>query len=233
MRTVLVTGSSRGIGFGIAKAFTENGDKVILNGREDAARLRQAMEELGAPGFLADISDYGKAAALFDHTGPVDILVNNAGEEYFGLFADMRPDDFDRVLKANLMTVINASHLVIPHMVRQKYGVIINITSIWGIKGASCEAVYATAKAGVHGFTQSMAKELGPSGVRVNAIACGAFDTRMNARLSPEEKNAFTENIPVGRFGDADEAGALAVFLASKNAGYLTGQVVALDGGFI
>jgi 3-oxoacyl-[acyl-carrier protein] reductase len=231
MRKVFITGSSRGIGFGIAEAFRADGDEVFLNGREDAAQLKKAMGELNAVGFLADMSDYAQARDVFAQTGAADVLVNNAGSEYFGLFAEMSPAEIKKVLDDNLLSALNATHLAVPHMVRQKYGVIINVTSVWGITGASCEAVYAAAKAAVNAFTKSMAKELAPSGIRVNAIACGAFETRMNARLSPVEKNAFTERIPAGRFGSAGEAGALAVFLASEKAEYLTGQVISLDGG--
>jgi 3-oxoacyl-[acyl-carrier protein] reductase len=118
-------------------------------------------------------------------------------------------------------------------MVREKSGVIINVSSIWGIAGASCEAVYAAAKGAVNAFTRSLAKELGPSGVRVNAIACGAFDTRMNDRLTTAERDSFTESIPLGRFGEPAEAGALALFLASDAAMYITGQVICIDGGYI
>jgi 3-oxoacyl-[acyl-carrier protein] reductase len=233
MRTVLVTGSSRGIGFGIAKAFAKQGDRVVLNGKSDATCLNAAMEALNGEGFLADMADYASAKKLMDALGPVDVLVNNAGAASFGLFTDTAPPDWDAVIAANLLTVLNATHLAVPSMVKRKAGAIINVTSVWGITGASCEAVYAAAKAGVHGFTKSMARELGPSGIRVNAIACGAFNTRMNDRLTPREKNAFTEGIPLCRFGEPEEAGALAVFLASEEAGYLTGQVLALDGGLV
>jgi 3-oxoacyl-[acyl-carrier protein] reductase len=231
MRHVFITGSSRGIGFGIAKAFVQNGDRVTLNGRNDGIQLKKAMEELNTEGFLADLSNYERAKAVFNRMKPVDVLVNNAGSEYFGLFNEMAPPEIKRVLDDNLMTTINATHLAIPYMVRKKSGIIINVTSVWGITGASCEAVYSAAKAGVNGFTRSMAKELGFSGVRVNAIACGAFETRMNERLSPEEKNDFIGGIPLGRFGEADEVGFMAVFLASEKAAYLTGQVITLDGG--
>jgi 3-oxoacyl-[acyl-carrier protein] reductase len=229
----LVTGSSRGIGFGIAKAFSENGDRVILNGLQDSSQLKASMDALDAKGFIADLSDYNQAQDLFNKIGAVDLLVNNAGSEYFGLFNDMTPQEYEQVIKNNLFSVLNATYLFTPSMVKNKKGVVINITSIWGITGASCEAVYAAAKAGVIAFTKSMAKELGPSGVRVNAIACGAFETRMNERLTYEEKEAFSDNIPLSRFGEPGEAGALAVFLASDKTGYLTGQVITLDGGLV
>ena len=239
-RVVLITGSSRGIGFGIARAFAAQGDTVILNGREDSAQLAQSVEKLkqmghNATGYMADLSDYNTAQEMFSRIGsehgPVDILVNNAGAAHYGLFSQMRPEDWQRVLANNLHTALNASHLAVPAMVQAKSGCIINITSVWGVAGASCEVMYSAAKAAIIGFTKALAKELGPSGIRVNAIACGAFDTRMNDNLSQDEKVNFTENIPLGRFGYPEEAGALAVYIAG--AGYLTGQVIPLDGGLL
>lgn len=242
MAVVLVTGSSRGIGFGIAAAFAKQGHTVVLNGRQDTARLAQAVKELEAfggqvTGFCADCSKYDAAKEMFGQIeaayGPVDILVNNAGAAHFGLFNHMQPNEMLQVLADNLHSALHASHLAIPHMVRAKSGCIVNITSIWGITGASCEVVYSTAKAGVIGFTKALAKEVAPSGVRVNAIACGAFETRMNERLTAEEKADFTADIPMGRFGKPAEVGDLAVFLASEKAGYLTGQIIGLDGGIV
>jgi len=243
MAVVLVTGSGRGIGFGVAHAFAREGHTVVLNGRLDTERLANAVETLqncyggNVMGICADLSDYFAAQEMFGKIeaayGPVEILVNNAGAAHFGLFSDMSPADITKVLADNLNTTIHASHLAIPHMVRAKAGCIINITSIWGVVGASCEAVYSAAKAGVIGLTKALAKEVGPSGVRVNAIACGAFETRMNDRLTKEEKAGFVEGIPLGRFGNPQEVGDLAVFLASEKAGYLTGQVITLDGGVI
>jgi len=243
MAVVLVTGSSRGIGFSIAHAFAREGHTVVLNGREDTERLAHAVEELrnnysgNVMGICADLSYYSAAQEIFAKIeaayGPVEILVNNAGAAHFGLFSDMSPMDTTKVLADNLHTTINASHLAMPHMVRAKAGCIINITSIWGVAGASCEVVYSAAKAGVIGLTKALAKEVGPSGVRVNAIACGAFETRMNDRLTAQEKAGFVEGIPLGRFGKPQEVGDLAVFLASEKAGYLTGQVIILDGGTV
>ena len=234
-RVVFVTGSSRGIGLEIAREFAAMGDRVVLNGRVDRERLDMASDELGCMGILADMSDYSQAEAAFEdirqNLGPVEVLVNNAGEAHFALFTDTRPDEWDGIMRNNFTTVLNAAHLAVPDMVRAKRGAIINISSIWGNTGASCEAVYSAAKGAVHAFTRSMAQELGPSGVRVNAIACGAIETRMNARLSDEEREEFIDKISLMRFGTPGEVAKLACFLASEEAGYLTGQVIALDGG--
>jgi len=243
MAVVLVTGSSRGIGLGIASVFAREGYSVVLNGREDKVCLAAAVDELrnlyngNVIGICTDLSDYKQAQDVFTQIetafGHVDVLVNNAGTAHFGLFQDMLPGEISRVMANNLQTMLNTSHLAIPHMVRGRAGCIINITSVWGVAGASCEAVYSASKAGIIGFTKALAKEVGPCGVRVNAIACGAFETRMNDRLAPEEKAAFIESIPLGRFGRPQEVGELTVFLASGKAGYLTGQVINLDGGVL
>ena len=239
MATVFVTGGSRGIGLGIATKFLQAGYRVVINCKEDAENMQQVLASLQPlygdhiSGLVGDVSDYATAAAMADKIGFIDVLINNAGQESFGLFTDMQEGEIFASIRANLYTAINMCHIVSPAMIRAKKGAIINISSIWGVTGASCEVIYSTAKAGLIGLTKALGKELAPSGVRVNAIACGAISTRMNARLSPEEKMDFENQIPMGRFGTVEEVGDLAVYLASEKSSYLTGQAITLDGGLI
>ena len=239
--TVVITGSSRGIGRAIARRFSGEPFHLILNCRESAEPMNAFAEELrraavSVAAVRADISIFSEAEKLFaeaDIFGGADILINNAGISHVGLFQDMTPDEWRRVLDVNLGSVLNCSRLAVPGMIRKKRGVIINISSVWGISGASCEAVYSASKAAVNGFTQALAKELGPSGIRVNAIACGVIDTEMNERFSADEKSALAENIPLGRFGSVNEIANLCYFLASDEASYITGQIISADGGMI
>ncbi len=241
-KTVLVTGSSRGIGRAIALAFGRAGYNIVLNASKSAkqlAEVRALLELEGVPvlAVLADVSDYDACRDLFaqieQRFGAVDVLVNNAGISHIGLFTDMSPNEWKRVLSVNLESVLHCTHLAVPAMVRKKSGVILNISSMWGEIGASCEAVYSASKGGVNAFTKAMAKELGPSQIRVNAISCGVIDTEMNACFSAEEKQALIEEIPLMRLGKAEEVGELAVFLASERAAFLTGKILTIDGGML
>ena len=236
-KTVLVTGSSRGIGRAIALAFGRAGYNVALNASKSAAQLEETKsllesEAIPVLAVLADVSDYEGCKLLFakieETFGMVDVLVNNAGISHIGLFTDMTP-----VLDVNLGSVLNCTHLAVPAMVSEKDGVILNISSMWGEVGASCEAVYSASKGGINAFTKAMAKELGPSHIRVNAISCGVIDTEMNACFSEEERQALADEIPLMRFGQPEEVAELAVFLADQKASFLTGKIITLDGGML
>lgn len=241
-KTVLVTGSSRGIGRAIALAFGRAGCNVVLNASKSAEQLAETKsllegEHIPVLAVLADVSDYESCQRLFaeiENTfGMVDILINNAGISHIGLFTDMTPADWQRVLSVNLGSALNCTHLAVPAMVRKKEGVILNISSMWGEVGASCEAVYSASKGAVNAFTKAMAKELAPSHIRVNAISCGVIDTEMNACLDAEERQSLLEEIPLLRFGQPEEVADLAVFLASQRAAFLTGKIITLDGGML
>ena len=162
----------------------------------------------------------------------LDVLVNNAGIAHMGLLTDMTDEDWRTVTDTNLSSVFYCCRAAVPYMVSRKSGRIINISSMWGTAGASCEAAYSASKSGVHGLTRALAKELAPSNIQVNSIACGVIDTEMNARLDKEERSALAEEVPAGRFGEPDEAARLALMLADAPA-YLTGQIIGLDGGFL
>ncbi len=242
-QTVLVTGSSRGIGKAIAKRFLQDAEhfQVIINGKNKEA-LDNTLNELlcvqnSASLFAmqADLSSYEQSEALFrriqDSLGSVEILINNAGISYLGLFHEMKPQDWEKLIQTNLYSVFNCCHLATPDMIRKQSGQIINISSIWGEDGASCEAVYSASKGAMNAFTQALAKELAPSQIRVNAVSCGVIETGMNAFLSSEEKAALEESIPLGNFGTPEQIADLVFFLASEQASYITGQIIRASGG--
>ncbi len=207
-------------------------------GRGPADTLGRPSAENGTPRCLSFLGDMGDPAAcerlyarIKEAFGHLDILVNNAGISYVGLLQDMSAGDWDRIIRTNLTSVFNLSRLAIPDMVSRKSGKIINISSVWGQRGASCEAAYSASKGAVNALTKALAKELAPSNIQVNAVACGAIDTEMNHFLSEEELKALAEEIPAGRLGTPDEAADLVFYLAQENS-YLTGQVIGLDGGW-
>ncbi|MCI8455144.1 MAG: SDR family NAD(P)-dependent oxidoreductase [Lachnospiraceae bacterium] len=240
-KNVLVTGSSRGIGRAIALKYAALGYQVILNCKTDTKRMEEVKQEAERLGgrclaIQADVGRREECIRLFDTisraVGPVDILVNNAGISHIGLLQEMEYDEWDRLLASNLSSVFYCCKLAIPGMVHKKSGAILNISSVWGICGASCEAAYSAAKGGINALTRALAKELAPSGISVNAIACGVIDTEMNRFLTDSEREALLAEIPAGRMGSAEEAADLAVRLTGTSS-YLTGQIVALDGGWI
>lgn len=240
-KTVLVTGASRGIGKAIAVKYAKKGCNVAVNCIHSEERLAQTRREIESYqteclAFLGDMGNPADCQALFKKIrkqfGGVDVLVNNAGISYIGLLQDMTSDDWDRIVRTNLTSVFNCCRLAIPYMVEKKCGKIINISSVWGVAGASCEVAYSATKGGINAFTKALAKELAPSGIQVNAIACGAIDTEMNHFLNQEELIDLIDEIPAGRLGKAEEVADLAYHLGYKGS-YLTGQVIGLDGGWI
>lgn len=240
-KTVLVTGASRGIGKAVAVKFAKKGYNVVINCVHNEERLLQTKKEIesyqvSCLAYMGDMGDLSRCEELFKkvkkHFDKIDVLVNNAGISYIGLLQDMTPADWDRILHTNLTSVFNLCKLAIPDMVEQKQGKIINISSVWGQVGASCEVAYSATKGGINAFTKALAKELAPSNVQVNAIACGAIDTEMNQFLEEDELISLVDEIPTGRLGTAEEVADLVYHLGYKNA-YLTGQVIGLDGGWI
>ena len=235
MKTAVITGSSRGIGKAIAEEFAKNGYHVILNASKSADELNEAYEEFLSKGYsceavLADVSDYEECKKLFIKAP--DVLVNNAGISHIGLFTDMTPESWKHLIDVNLMSASNCSHIALKTMIRNHCGNIINISSIWGERGASCEVVYSASKGGINSFTKALAKEVGLSGIRVNAISCGVIDTKMDACFDEEEKAALCDEISLARFGKAEEIAKLAYFLAEDDkSGYINGQIITADGG--
>lgn len=242
-KIVLITGGSRGIGASIAIKFAKEGFRnIIITGNKSINELSTLKEMLennyacNCHSFVGDLSIYDNVKLLFEEInlkyGGVDILVNNAGISHIGLLADMSVEEWNHIINTNLSSFFYCSKLAIPYMNHHKYGKIINISSVWGIYGASCEVAYSASKGGVNAFTKALAKELAPSNIQVNAIACGVIDTEMNRFLSDEERSSLIEEIPANRFAKSDEVADLVYDLSTSHS-YLTGQIIQLDGGWI
>lgn len=241
-KTALITGASRGIGKAIALSMASAGYHLILNCRDRADLLEELKSfiELHFPvtclTCVADVGDYQEVCRMFEtiqeRHSCLDVLVNNAGISRIGLLTDLSPEEWERMLRTNLSSAFYTCKCAIPMMLEKKSGKILNISSVWGVTGASCETAYSASKGGLNSFTKALAKELAPSNIQVNAIACGAIDTQMNGFLSEEELDALLEEIPAGRMGTPEEVAKLATDLCTDNQ-YLTGQVIVLDGGWI
>ncbi|MBQ7327215.1 MAG: 3-oxoacyl-ACP reductase FabG [Clostridia bacterium] len=237
MKTVLITGGSRGIGRAMVELFCENGYKVAFTYKNSESQAKNLAETMGAVAIKADSASEAEVVeavkAAENALGKIDCLINNAGISSFSLFTDLTLEEWNRHMAINLTGAFLYSRAVIPGMVSRKRGRIINITSMWGIVGSSCEVHYSTAKAGLIGMTKALAKELGPSGITVNAIAPGLIATDMNACLSEEDINEVAEETPLMRVGLPSEVARAALFLASEGASFITGEVMNLSGGYI
>lgn len=239
-KTVLVTGASRGIGRAIALTFAKEGYNVVICARHEDT-LNIVRDEIAATGVQVlaipvDVADTAAVDDMFKKVievfGRVDVLINNAGIAHIGLLQDMSYEEWNRIVNVNLTSVFAFCQNAIPGMVSNKSGSIINISSVWGVCGASCEVAYSATKGGINAFTKALAKELAPSNINVNAIACGVIDTEMNNCFSPEEKAGIVDEIPAGRMADPAEVAELALSIA-KGSSYMTGQIIAIDGGYI
>ena len=235
-KVVVVTGGARGIGAEIVKFLAKLGYKVVLNYNKSESYAQDVKKELNdVEIFKADVSKKEEAKALIDFAikkyGKIDVLINNAGIAQTKLFTEITDEDWKNIIDTNLNSAFYCSREAVKNMIHNKSGLIINISSIWGITGASCEVAYSTSKAAINGFTKALAKELGPSNIRVNAIAPGIINTAMNSYLSEDELKNIKEEIPLEKIGDPVDIAKCVKWLIEDN--YTTGQIISINGGWI
>lgn len=229
---ILITGGSRGIGRACVERFAADGHEVHFFYHKSHEAAEALTLATGATSHCLDICDSAAVARAVAEISSVDVLVNNAGISQMKLLTDVTDKDWHTMMDTNLSGAFYAARAVIPTMVHKKHGRIINVGSMWGKSGASCEAVYSATKAALRGLTQALAKELGPSGITVNCVEPGLIMTDMNASLTEETLAALCDETPLGRAGEPREVAALIAFLASDEAGFITGQCIGIDGGF-
>ncbi len=237
-KTVFITGSSRGIGRAAAEVFYKSGYNVVINynnSEKEALELSQKLS--GSLLVKGDVSKEKDVSEMIEkaisHFGKIDVLINNAGISVVNLLEDTTLKEWERLFSVNVTGTFLASKYAAKHMIKNHSGKIINISSIWGVSGASCESCYSASKGAVIAFTKALAKELGPSGITVNCVAPGFIDTDMNSDISPEDTKAFCDDTPLGRIGTAQDVAKTLLFLASENADFITGQIISCDGGVI
>ena len=236
MKNVLVTGGSRGIGAECVRMFSERGYRVFFIYKNSEEKAKKLSDETGALAFCGDISSFDDISKIYGEIkkhGGADIIVNNAGISQIKVFQDITEEDWDRMFDVNIKGMYVVTHFFVDDMIRLKKGRIINISSMWGETGASCEVHYSASKAAVIGFTKALAKELAPSGITVNCVSPGIIDTDMNSELTDAEKKEFIEEIPLCRMGTAAETAEAVFYLASEAAGYVTGAVLPVNGGTV
>ncbi len=237
-KTVLITGASGGIGQALCRRFAKEGYDIILHyfsSEDKALCLKDELEKqysVKATAVKADLRSKEEIKLLAEKAGGADVLVNNAGMAYFSLFQLADEDKIKELFDINLMSAMSVTKEILPSMIKKQKGRIINISSMWGISGASCEVHYSASKAALIGFTKALAKEVGPSGITVNCIAPGFIDTEMNSHLDEESVKEIVNATPMGRKGTGDDVASLALYLSKDEAGFITGQVISVDGGY-
>lgn len=233
MKTALVTGGAGGIGQAICRKLSADGYYVLINYLNSKEKAETLAEKISGKAVKFDVSDMNEVEKISRQTGKIDLLVNNAGISEIDLFTGISHEKSSRIMQINLCGTLNCSRVFLPAMIRDKSGCIINISSMWGQVGASCEVDYSATKAGIIGFTKALAKEVAPSGIRVNCVSPGFIMTEMNSKFSGEELSAIKDDIPLGFFGKPEHVADAVSFLASGSAEYITGQVLAVNGGMV
>lgn len=237
MKTVFITGGSRGIGECAVKEFSHLGYNVAFTYFKSEDKAKKLEKSTGTCGIFCDVSkseDVENAVkSATEKFGKIDILINNAGISEFALFTDITDEMWHKMIDTNLSSAFYASRAVLPGMISRKDGVIINVSSMWGQVGASCETHYSVSKAGMIGLTKALAKEVGPSNIRVNCVCPGTIDTEMNSHLSSEDKDALINDTPLGKIGKCEDVVNTLVFLSEDKSSFITGQIFAVNGGYI
>lgn len=236
-KTALITGASRGIGRAVAEVFAQAGYHLFLTCQSSMPELDAFAADLTTKYGItctplqADMGNFSDVEKVFSHIRQLDVLVNNAGIAHIGLLTDMTVEQWHRILSVNLDACFYTCKLAVPLMLQNHSGRIINVSSVWGSVGASMEVAYSASKGGVNSFTKALAKELAPSNIQVNAIACGVIDTAMNSCLSPEDMAALKDEIPADRLGQPQEVARL-ILQTAESPAYMTGQIITIDGGW-